>query len=68
MKDDGATFAYERGDFVRTELHWRDAERTLLLRSIVEGTDRARKFRVGVAGASPREISFAGGSMSVHLA
>lgn len=67
-EDDGTTFAYERGNFVRTELYWRDAERTLVLRSGASKSGRPRKFRVAVAGASPREISFSGRSMNVHLA
>jgi alpha-glucosidase (family GH31 glycosyl hydrolase) len=57
-EDDGVSFRYEQGEFIRTELRWTESTRTLLLkanRSIPE-----RKLRIGLVNRPPKEITFTG--------
>jgi alpha-glucosidase (family GH31 glycosyl hydrolase) len=66
-EDDGASFAYEQGAFIRTELRWTDASRTLMLKNVEEKTHPKRVFRVGLAGGTTREIRFDGNALKLPL-
>ncbi len=66
-KDDGHTFAFERGDFSSTELHWDDAAGTLALRSRGGKPQTERRFTAGLAGMAPRQILYQGKETKVHL-
>jgi alpha-glucosidase/alpha-D-xyloside xylohydrolase len=66
-EDDGASFAYEKGDFLRTELRWTEASRTLTLKH-VEGRKNSNKlFRIALAGKEARDVRFEGDLLKLQL-
>ncbi|MGH9814567.1 MAG: TIM-barrel domain-containing protein [Candidatus Acidiferrales bacterium] len=74
-EDDGASFAYRRGAWVKTEMKWDNAERRLTLR-LASGSrpgtpglpPRQRPFEVRIAGdPSTRTIGFTGAPLSIQL-
>jgi len=66
-EDDGQTFAYEKGDFTRIELHWTDATRTLTLKPGRGRPASPRHFHVTLAGGTPRKILFSNKTQILHL-
>lgn len=74
-EDDGASFAYRRGAWVKTEMQWDDSERRLTLRLAPGSRPGApglpplrRKFDVRVAGSAvTRAVEFASQAVSVSL-
>ncbi|HYM25523.1 MAG TPA: TIM-barrel domain-containing protein, partial [Vicinamibacterales bacterium] len=69
-EDDGASFAYERGDFMRVAMQWDDRQRRLTLR-LADGSRMrgpARSIRVQIAGAqTTRDAVFDGKPIEVRL-
>lgn len=74
-EDDGISFAYRRGMWVKTQIAWDNARRRLLL-SLARGSrpgasglpPRQRQFRVRLAGeSSVRTIDFAGVAAELPL-
>jgi alpha-glucosidase/alpha-D-xyloside xylohydrolase len=69
-EDDGHTFGYQRGEWMRVVLSWNDAGRRLSLR-LDEGSGRRelpRTFRVRVAGsAEVRDVRFDGSAVEVAV-
>jgi alpha-glucosidase (family GH31 glycosyl hydrolase) len=69
-EDDGATFAFEQGEWVRIDAVWTDRRRLLTLR-LAAGSRRppqGRRMRIRVAGTSDvREITFTGSPIEVRL-
>lgn len=70
-EDDGHTFAYRDGGWIRIEATWTDAERTLSLR-LADGSSRLdpmpRRILVRVAGEEGgRTIDFTGDPLDVRL-
>lgn len=70
-EDDGATFDYQRGDWMGLEMHWDDRQRRLTLRLASGSRMRPparRRIQVRVAGAqATREVVFSGTSIQVPL-
>jgi alpha-glucosidase len=66
-EDDGASFAYEKGDFLRTELRWTEASRTLTLKHVGGKRNSKRLFRIVFAGEATREVRFDGDLLNVQL-
>jgi alpha-glucosidase (family GH31 glycosyl hydrolase) len=66
-EDDGVSFAYQQGDFIRTELRWTDASATLMLKNVKGKTSRERAFRVALAGGTAREVRLGGQALKLHL-
>jgi alpha-glucosidase/alpha-D-xyloside xylohydrolase len=69
--DDGSTFDYRRGEFMRMLMSWRDASRRLTL-SLAPGSrmlpPSPRRLQVKVAGSSDmKSVTFAGRSVDVQL-
>jgi len=74
-EDDGISFAYRRGVWMKTEIRWNDAPRKLTLR-LAPGSRPAatglpslpRKIEVRVAGdKSTRSVEFTGQPLSIQL-
>jgi alpha-glucosidase/alpha-D-xyloside xylohydrolase len=74
-EDDGISFAYRRGAWVKTEIKWDDAVRRLTLR-LAPGSKpgsaglppKRRVFEVRVAGEKEmRKIEFAGAPLSIQI-
>jgi alpha-glucosidase (family GH31 glycosyl hydrolase) len=70
-EDDGVSFAYRRGEWMKTEIRWNDADRRLTLR-LAPGSHMLpparRRIEVRVAGeTSTRTVEFAGQPVSVQL-
>ena len=69
-EDDGATFDYKRGAFMKMEMRWRDSAQTLTL-SLVGGSrmlQRQREFELRIAGSNTaRRVVFQGRTISVSL-
>jgi alpha-glucosidase (family GH31 glycosyl hydrolase) len=68
-EDDGATFDYERGQFMRTRARWADTRRTLTL-DLAEGSrwqgPRPREVKVRLAGGSEaKRVSFNGRRLAI---
>lgn len=68
-EDDGATFGFERGEFMRTRARWLDGRRTLKL-EISEGSrwlgPRPREFKMRLAGNSQvKQVSFEGSPLAI---
>jgi len=75
-EDDGISFAYRRGAWVKTEMKWDDAARRLTLR-LAPGSrpgapglpPRQRKFEARIAGQTgTRTIDFTGAPLTIQLA
>jgi alpha-glucosidase/alpha-D-xyloside xylohydrolase len=71
-EDDGKTFDYRRGDWMRIEMTWNDAARRLSIRLSPGSRMRPpaqRRIEVRIAGetTSPRQILFAGKPLDVRL-
>lgn len=69
-EDDGHTFNYRNGEFMRLEMQWRQADRRLSLRLGAGSKMLAptRKFVVRVAGSqATREVTFSGQPVEVRL-
>lgn len=70
-EDDGATFAYQDGDWMGIEMGWNDGARRLTLRLANGSRMRApmnRRFQVRLAGSgTTRDIVFAGRPIEVRL-
>jgi alpha-glucosidase/alpha-D-xyloside xylohydrolase len=66
-EDDGVSFAYQQGDFIRTELRWTDASATLMLKNVEGKTSRERAFRVALAAGTAREVRLGGEALKLHL-
>jgi alpha-glucosidase (family GH31 glycosyl hydrolase) len=68
-EDDGRSFAYRRGDWMRLSLVWEDAARTLTIRLAPGSRMRPpeeRRFGVRVAGGqTTRSIAFRGDPVDV---
>lgn len=69
--DDGRSFEYRRGVFMRVTLNWNDRARVLRL-ALAPGSrmlgERFTRFRVGVAGReNPQDIEFRGRPMEVRI-
>ncbi len=70
-EDDGKTFDYRKGAWMRIEMSWRDAERTLRLR-LVDGSRMLlpgqRTLEVRVAGEQNRRtVTFAGSPTEIRM-
>jgi len=70
-EDDGQTFDYQQGAWMRIEMAWSDARRTLTLR-LAKGSrmfpPASRRVRVRIAGLpAVRELSFSGAPIEVRL-
>jgi alpha-glucosidase/alpha-D-xyloside xylohydrolase len=74
-EDDGISFAYRRGAWVKTEMKWDDAARRLTLR-LAPGSKpggaglppKRRVFEVRVAGEkATRSVEFTGGPLTVQF-
>ena len=70
-EDDGSSFAYRRGEFMKTEIRWNDSDRRLSLK-LVAGSrmlpPARRRIEVRVAGeTSARAVEFAGQPVSIQL-
>lgn len=70
-EDDGKTFAYRRGEWMRVEMAWRDAARRLTLR-LAPGSrmlpPAKRAIELGVAGeAATRSAVFEGKPLEIRL-
>jgi alpha-glucosidase/alpha-D-xyloside xylohydrolase len=70
-EDDGQTFDYQQGAWMRIEMAWSDARRTLTLR-LAKGSrmfpPASRRVRVRIAGLpAVRELSFSGVPIEVRL-
>jgi len=70
-EDDGKSFAYRTGAWMRTELEWRDGQRQLVVRL---GTGSrmlppaSRRLAVHLAGSSDvRSVTFTGRTLDVRL-
>lgn len=71
-EDDGNSFAYRRGEFMKTEIQWNDADRRLALR-LAPGSHMLaparRRIEVRVAGeTSTKAVEFAGQPVSIQIA
>jgi alpha-glucosidase/alpha-D-xyloside xylohydrolase len=66
-EDDGASFAYQRGDFLRTELRWNDARQRLTLKHVKGRKITKRMFRIGLAGKEMREVHYDGEWLDLQL-
>jgi alpha-glucosidase (family GH31 glycosyl hydrolase) len=70
-EDDGQTFDYQHGDFTKIDMHWKDAQRTIVLRLAPGSRLRppaSRRFALRVAGTSTvREVVFSGAALEVRL-
>ena len=70
-EDDGVSFAYERGDWMRLAMQWNDRERRLTLRLADASRMRAparRTVRARIAGTeTTREIVFEGRPIEVRI-
>ena len=70
-EDDGRTFAYRRGEFMRVQMTWRDAARQLDLRLARGSTmlsPEPRRIMVRIAGsAKTTPITFSGKPVSVRV-
>lgn len=70
-EDDGASFAYRRGDWMKTEIRWNDAGRRLTLRLAPGSRMRPpmrRRMEVRIAGENAtRPVEFTGQPLSVQL-
>ena len=69
--DDGLSFDYRNGEWMRVEMVWEDAARTLTLR-LARGSrmlgPNPRRFEVRVAGApATKTIEFTGRPMEIVL-
>jgi hypothetical protein len=70
-EDDGRSFDYRKGEYMRVEMTWRDATRTLSLR-LAKGArmlpPAKRPIDVRVAGSKDvRRVTFAGAPLDVKL-
>jgi alpha-glucosidase (family GH31 glycosyl hydrolase) len=70
-EDDGRSFDYRKGAWMRVLMEWRDRERQLTLR-LADGSrmlpPTSRKFIVRVAGsAATKEVTFAGRLVTMRL-
>jgi alpha-glucosidase (family GH31 glycosyl hydrolase) len=70
-EDDGTSFDYRKGEYMRVEMTWRNAERRLSL-ALARGsrmlTPGGRAFEVRVAGEkTPRTIKFEGKALDIRL-
>jgi alpha-glucosidase/alpha-D-xyloside xylohydrolase len=70
-EDDGSSFGYRRGEFMKTEIRWNDSDRRLSLKLAAGSHMLAparRKIEVRVAGeTSTRAIEFSGQPVSIQL-
>jgi alpha-glucosidase (family GH31 glycosyl hydrolase) len=70
-EDDGATFAHERGDWMRIDLRWEDRQRRLSLRLGAGSRMRPpnnRRIQARVAGTkTTRDVTFTGAPVEVRL-
>ncbi len=70
-EDDGQTFAYRKGEWMRTELGWKDADRRLTIRLAPDSRmlpPAERTFKVRLAGKETTEtIVFDGRALEIHL-
>jgi alpha-glucosidase (family GH31 glycosyl hydrolase) len=70
-EDDGATFGYQRGDWMRIALLWNDRTRRLRI-ALAEGSrmrpPERRRFSIRLAGTqTTREVDFNGRAVEVVL-
>ena len=69
-EDDGHSFAYQRGEWMRILAQWNDAQRTLRLR-LAEGSRRLspmpRRIEVRVTSEPSRSVVFDGSPLEIHL-
>ena len=70
-EDDGRTFAYRKGAWMRIDLTWQDGARTLALR-LAQGSQMLppapRVFTVRLAGTSDgRPVTFTGQPLTIRL-
>ncbi|HLW99452.1 MAG TPA: TIM-barrel domain-containing protein [Candidatus Acidoferrales bacterium] len=70
-EDDGVSFAYRRGEFMKTEMKWNDPDRKLTLR-LATGSHMLpparRKIEVRVAGeTSTKAVEFSGQPITVQV-
>ena len=70
-EDDGHTFNYRTGEWMRIAMEWRDRDRRLTLRLAAGSRMLAptnRKFVVRLAGSpTTKEVTFSGRSLEVRL-
>jgi alpha-glucosidase/alpha-D-xyloside xylohydrolase len=67
--DDGATFAYRKGDWTGIQMAWNDHTRTLSLR-LATGSkmrDREQRFTVRTVDGKPHAVTFVGRPLDVKL-
>src|SRR5207237_4503963 len=69
--DDGTSFSYRRGEFMRLVMSWNDAQRKLTLRlapnTKVIGS-ASKRFRVRVAGSTAEKVLlFTGKSVEISM-
>jgi alpha-glucosidase (family GH31 glycosyl hydrolase) len=69
-EDDGHSFGYQRGEWMRMLTEWNDARRTLKLR-LAEGSRRLspmpRRFEVRVTNEASRAVTFDGSPLEIRL-
>ena len=69
-EDDGHSFGYQRGEWMRILTEWNDARRTLRL-SLAEGSRRLspmpRRFEVGLVPQPSRAVVFDGSPLEIAL-
>jgi alpha-glucosidase (family GH31 glycosyl hydrolase) len=70
-EDDGKSFDYRKGEYMKIAMRWTDATRTLALSLVTGSRMRApnpRKFNVRVAGSKDtKSVAFAGRPVSVRI-
>jgi alpha-glucosidase (family GH31 glycosyl hydrolase) len=70
-EDDGSSFAYRRGEFMKIEFRWNESDRRLSLKLAAGShmlTPARRKIEVRVAGeSSTRAVEFTGQPLSIQL-
>jgi alpha-glucosidase (family GH31 glycosyl hydrolase) len=66
-EDDGVSFAYEKGNYLRTELRWTDASQTLTLKHVEGGRITRRVLRIALAGKETREVRYEGDVLNLQL-
>jgi len=69
-EDDGSTFAFERGEFMRLAMEWNDQPRRLRM-SLAQGSrlfgPAARDIEVELSGGGKKTVRFSGSPVTVQL-
>jgi alpha-glucosidase (family GH31 glycosyl hydrolase) len=69
-EDDGSSFTFERGDFMRLEMQWNDKSRSLRC-ALAQGSRMfgppEREMIVEIPGGPQKSMHFNGSPVTVHL-